>query len=1665
MNRKKLTALFLTLAFIFNFLEYTTPTRTAFSDIVDVVINCDGMEENSITMSENEKITLTASEERAEAYQWQIQLPYSELWVDIFDKTDCQCEIGYTLLEPCLNEDNTAKLRCQAEIGDAEYSSDEITVLISKDALMPTFPENFHAEMMSQLQPNILDDEPDSGTRTVTIKYFYYNEAPDATSSVANDYVATIAKGEDYSRKVQSPVRTGYKAYIATINEWNAAEGKWLTDFDETLYPYDENPKNGSAVNCSVNSIQDDVVYYVIYLPQEVEFHVSRYQQNIYDDLYTFVDSKTKSAKVGTIITNESDIREAFEGFSILQYNDATVAADGSTLVEIFYDREYHLMNFQLDGGYGVEPVYARYGTEFRVTQPTRAGYKFLRWEAIPDSSRSAKQNAQAEEIAAVLTDGETVTIPAFDIVFQAVWEAQNVSATVVFWYENANDDGYSYKNHVVVNNLESGSEISSETYKNLSFSGRDTQHFTYNPEKAETVTVKGDGSTYLNIYFTRNVYTVVFTDQEGPYSLVEGCTIEEHTHDNCFDVASHKPMCYGATTNNLTIPTNQYGYADYISKIINPPNGLMVCYLNKAGTNYAYYLYVDKWYYLGGTNADDPTTTFSGIEWIGDRPAALQYKTYLLHHLEGCYGETATPVTPESFGATGTLTPAQGPPSSTGHYGYEQSYILSITNPTDGMMACYKGKNDYYYFFYCNGTWYFLGKNNTEHPTINGLYFGGSRPDTSYKVTTYAPYHCDIPEHIHGHKGDCNGTEVIETGVGNYIYQVIQAKYYQNITDVWPLVGQNYGYTTVPANYSSWTYLGYGSTSKTVQITRQNTMISNLCNPNGQIVPLVTTNNPVNIQANYYTESLTGNGAYSYNGKTYDLDLRFSQIIPLKLDIAKSIDGFTNVSNGPITDSSGTVTKQYLYYDRKRYTIKFDNGYGSTFATVSDVMFEQPLENVTYQGEALSEVVPSYPSTLQKGIYEFEGWYTTPGYIPGTEADFNIIMPNQDLIYYAKWKKITHTVTFYETYNDMLNENPITDTSYGKNPAQTVHGEPVQYASTISRAGYDFIGWFYIDEETGEKKAFLPNNMPVNKDLNIFAEWKTNSMIRYTIKYMGAEAVKDANGEYLMPDGRYTLDTSNSKPVALETTGQFQNGRTKTFSAKTMNELYSDYSSKYFPIISSHAIMFMDDTDETDHDVTVKHNEDGSYSIEYTFYYVYLEKSKYTVEYINSETGDNIFPSGTVPGITVETENSVVTERFKDIPNYSPDEYQKRLILTADPSQNVIRFYYTPNNKPTYYIEHLTENLDGTWTIQTSEFSSGSSGETITRSPNSYTGHIFDKEHEWVDTQGEPLTIGENEKWAETDDFSNNQYSYDLENGKTLVIRFYYPLEEYDCIIEHRILSSKEYLFGTEENSTETVKGKYGARFEGDATKVRDEALALGYWVDGSNTDETRLHQSKIVTESNNVITFWYVDEPIEINYRVKIKDKIGMNVYGNFVTPTLDNTNSHKVNDQLQGSTPHLVAGYHFVNWYKDEECEQAVDSLWITDGNKLTPAPEGENNIIKAATYYAKIDPNTLTIKKTGSEVNENDTFLFKVTGNGVDLTVSIKGTGSAVIEFIPNGTYTVEEVSKWSWEYNAASSQTVTVTDSGTVTFTNTKDTTKRWLSGESSINNKFSAFGN
>lgn len=112
--------------------------------------------------------------------------------------------------------------------------------------------------------------------------------------------------------------------------------------------------------------------------------------------------------------------------------------------------------------------------------------------------------------------------------------------------------------------------------------------------------------------------------------------------------------------------------------------------------------------------------------------------------------------------------------------------------------------------------------------------------------------------------------------------------------------------------------------------------------------------------------------------------------------------------------------------------------------------------------------------------------------------------------------------------------------------------------------------------------------------------------------------------------------------------------------------------------------------------------------------------------------------------------------------------------------------------------------------------------------------------------------------------------------------------------------------------------------------------------------------------------------------------------------------------------------------------------------------------------------------LTITKNGLNVGtyagaeDQESAIFRVTGNGVDMTVVVNckendSTGSVTIANLPAGTYTVTEVSGWTWRYTAAMpTQTVTVVGgnlNNSVKFTNLKDKNK-WLGGDNYKNNVF-----
>lgn len=291
------------------------------------------------------------------------------------------------------------------------------------------------------------------GQHTVVINYVFENGKQAAPS-----WTATLAEGSSLEQTVTSPTVVGYEPDQATVD-------------------------------VSVNNITENKTYTVTYYPANVGFTVNHYLQNVADNNYTL--DKTEEVDGYTESEVGDGLAKAYPGFAALLYNTkAKVAADGSTVVEIYYDRNYYMMSFNLDGGYGVEPIYARYGTPVKVENPTKPGYTFNGWEpTVP------------------------TTVPAENTTYKAKWQAEKTAkVSVVFWYENADDDGYSYMDSVV-KDVTVNSSIKSGNYQNENFTGRDNAHFTYNAAKAEIVTVKADGSTVLNVYFKRNTYTLTFRE------------------------------------------------------------------------------------------------------------------------------------------------------------------------------------------------------------------------------------------------------------------------------------------------------------------------------------------------------------------------------------------------------------------------------------------------------------------------------------------------------------------------------------------------------------------------------------------------------------------------------------------------------------------------------------------------------------------------------------------------------------------------------------------------------------------------------------------------------------------------------------------------------------------------------------------------------------------------------------------------------------------------------------------------------------------------------------------------------------------------------------------------------------------------------------------------
>lgn len=448
--------------------------------------------------------------------------------------------------------------------------------------------------------PSFAEGE-EKDTYSVVIKYVFADG-----SQAAPSWTATLARGSAYHNTVTSPTVVGYAPDKATV---------------ELHY----------------TAINDDVTETVTYKPAEVNFTIKHYQQNTDNDNYTLVDTETKTGYTESEVG--AGLAKSYEGFTALLYDTTTrIAADGSTEVEIYYDRNYYLLSLDLAGGWGADPIYARYGAVIGLSSPTKPGYTFAGWDPKAPAN-----------------------MPAENQTLKAQWTPVNsVNYTVVFWYENANDDGYSYAGNLT-KSAAPGASVSSGQFSGASFTGRDASHFTYNAAKAETVTVNGDGSTVVNVYFTRNTYTLKFR--------VLDCDKWWHSHnDSCYkvvktitakyqaDIHGNFPIKDGSETIWWTVPNGTETYGDsnktrYLGSIDIMPGENITFAKNDSESGAKIYYYVET---LNGASGD---TTYNGKNY-------KQYKVIDLNYGSGTsltYREEFHPITGFTQGDSNPNLPKDG--------------------------------------------------------------------------------------------------------------------------------------------------------------------------------------------------------------------------------------------------------------------------------------------------------------------------------------------------------------------------------------------------------------------------------------------------------------------------------------------------------------------------------------------------------------------------------------------------------------------------------------------------------------------------------------------------------------------------------------------------------------------------------------------------------------------------------------------------------------------------------------------------------------------------------------------------------------------------------------------------------------------------------------------
>lgn len=1691
-----------------------TPSGELTYDYDTLKITRDGKDITNLSLYGFEKIEIAASGVSEEAtYQWQVQHPEKEdVWVNIYDGTKQTIGVSLALVENVLQKNGYAKLRCRAYTDTYAYLSNTITVQVLEQETLTTHNANVLRGSNDQLMP--LADEPGVPEFvTITIEYirFAYIQQTDGTfveeevGQAFTPYIATLKSNTSLNnREVHCPSIVGYEPKLVKVTEGGVDRTPDPSEYNDTKH----------AVIINQNNITADVVYRVEYHPALVDYEVRYFFQNIYDDLYVEDTSITSNAGIDNypvissgytgLHPDKGHTEKVFDGFTSLYYEPETIAADGSTVFHVYYERNYYLMEFDCNEGYGTDTLYVRYGTYISVPNPVRSGYKFSGWDLVqtgqlnpPDLGKGPDANGR------YAGDGTSndlpKAMPAYNSAYKALWEQADTTYTVAYWILDS--DG-------------SRSYIGGRTVGALSGDPVDGQH---------------------------------------DLDIVAICNLHDHS-DACYNCGlsthKHSEDCF----ENMSLAVNDPGNGLYaIQDLETPENGyIYVVYSHLYGRYWPKLYLEDNYgngsYYVvnnveGGYAPDSFSSIVDGDElasktgtYGGEQLTVRKYKaktscgnsqhihdsscrTCTEHtHTTNCYQDTRfleevvsyTYKNNEGDNVTvstdkNIVVEGDGSTVVNVYYQYKEYTLRFYYAATEGGTSNDNDNdaNTYDSIKIVGGTTYYFG------------YFGGNTSDDEKLLENeYFNYSGQwgsvsaLPT-LNDEGMKKNYTIGSETFLHNttsvtYHYISFKARYNDNIADMWPCGVFNSATRTDKNNANRW-----NGTEAFVSAWNGEHHVKYSRNSNQTIkgVYEILDENLL-FHSDYTDESVVSYLCFWENGA--NIDWSVPELYRYKIWLEGNApnneetvtrDGITYYLADVYDTCDDSDVSEQTQPGLTGYTpFYYPYGYDSQYS-YWQVKGSNPAKYFEYK---------TLTGTTDPSLLSQSGYYDSSLYSEGYDVNF----------YYSV---LEHTLKFMN-HNDWLTDGTGVPLNYGTSLKKygdyvnaTFMAMPQNYPETLEPGAYEFAGWYTTSAcLDGTEVDWETLTMP-NSDLTVYAYWKPvvhNVYFYYDYSDYFASLTDDDKekyywyhyeggtkvpGSYPIPvtHGNLLGTTYSNTPEANDGftfVGWFYIDETgkKRFAPDTMEvkkdlHLFAEWQSgidtQYEVSYELAEAAGTYPAGTTIANMTTGHLTAGktktftakvetellpdfqtmslfptinSHSIlmdqqkehnRFTFTYVHDDEVYYRVRYLDKITGLELRDE------KIETStHAIVTEKFVPINGYLPDNYYIRKVLAADgdasePSElNEIIFYYTPDEfSGLFIVEYYTENLDGTWYLEQSEIGSDDLGSVINRTIDVNKFNGFQYNNTKVTSY-----VGGSEQITEYNSSVTSVSGVVTKDG--LEIRVYYSRNSYPYFIRYVEYGTGVILEQYTYTALDAAKYKSDVSATAPYEVVKD---GITYLFDTSIGQSQTQTMSIRASDTENVLTFYFRAKTVSIYYEAVCLTPGAVDFGGvslNFETAaTLTN---------LSGSEAISGVGFKFIGWYSDNTCQNQVSTNVIY---KPTELPEEDE-----VTYYALFEPifSSLTIYNQISDNAESqDSFLFRVQGTGktsyIDLIVCIHGNSSVTLKNLPIGEYTVTLLDNWSWENSTETpSKTVTVPESPITTTFESLFQESNWLDDETSLTNRF-----